>query len=76
MADNSKLLNAICELVEVPAGSLDAAASLDGLENWNSLSVLGFLAYVDENYGVALSPEKITACKTVDDLLNLVAQSK
>ena len=74
MPNNTKLLDAICELLEVPTGSLHGTEILQGFENWSSLTVLGFLAYVDENYGVTLSPEKIMACKTVSELASLASQ--
>jgi len=68
---DTKLLDKLCEILQVPDGSLTGQEELLSLENWNSLAVIGYMALVDERYGVTLSPEKVMACKTVNDLLDL-----
>ena len=68
---DTKLLNKLCEILQVPDGSLTGQEELQSLENWNSLAVLGYMALVDEHYGVTLSPEKVMACRTVNDLVDL-----
>lgn len=65
-------LNQIEDLVEVPAGTLTGAERLEGLGGWGSLAVVGFIAMVDEQLGVAVSAKKITEAKTVSDLVALV----
>jgi acyl carrier protein len=68
---DTKLLDKLCKVLQVPDGSLTGREELSSLENWNSLAVLGFMAVIDEHYGVILSPERVLACKTVNDLLDL-----
>jgi acyl carrier protein len=68
---DTKLVDKLCEVLQVPEGSLTGSEELQSLENWNSLAVLGFMAAVDEHYGITLSPERIMSCKTVNDLLGL-----
>ena len=63
------------ELLEENPGTLTGSEVLRDLEAWESLTVIEFLAIVDENFGVVLNPKDIAACETVQDLMNLVALS-
>ena len=67
-----EMLRSLEDLLEEPAGSLSGAELLGGLDKWNSLAMMGFMALVDERLGVTVSPRKFAACSTVDDLLSLV----
>lgn len=66
-----EFLRKLAELLELPPGSLTGPEALAGLENWDSLAVMSFMAMVDEQCGVAVAPKQLAACKTVDDLLQL-----
>jgi hypothetical protein len=59
------------ELLELPAGTLTGGEKLEALEQWNSMAMIGFIALVDTNSGLKISPRQIGACETVDDLLRL-----
>ena len=59
------------ELLELPAGTLKGNEALEEMEQWNSLSMVGFLALVDTHNGLKLSPRQIANCATVSDLLQL-----
>lgn len=65
-------LTSLHELLELDLGTLTGAEALQGLEAWNSLAVISFIAMVDEEFGVTLSAEKLRACQTVDDLVALL----
>lgn len=56
------------EVIEAQAGTLTGAEALQDIA-WDSLSVLGFIALMDERFGVAVSPKKLSKCKTVYDLI-------
>ena len=45
---------------------------LEILNNWDSLTMLSFIAMIDEHYEVSLSNDEVTSCVTVDDLADLV----
>lgn len=61
------------EVVEEPAGTVTGSERLrEDLAGWNSLAILSFIAMVDDHFGISLSPSKITAAKTVDDLIGLL----
>lgn len=73
MSMNKKdfLLN-LDELLGLNAGTLTGEESLQDLTAWDSLAVLGFIALVDKELKISLSPAAIDKAKTVEDLLQLL----
>lgn len=68
-----EFLKLIEEIVEEPAGSLSGSEKLrEQVAGWNSLAVVSFIAMVDEQFEVMLSPKAIVDCRTVDDLVKLL----
>jgi len=59
------------EILNLPAGTLRGAEKLEDLENWDSTSLITFIAMAETNSGVSLSPDEIVTCSTVGDLLRL-----
>lgn len=59
------------EILNLPAGTLRGDEKLDELENWDSTSLITFIALADASSGVSISPEQIVNCATVADLLRL-----
>ena len=60
------------EIIQADPGTLTGAERLTDLENWDSMSVVVFLAQADVDYSVSLSREGILLCTTVDDLSELL----
>jgi acyl carrier protein len=52
-------------------GTLQGNEKLEELEQWDSLSLISFIALADANSGVTVSPAQIVNCTTVGDLLRL-----
>lgn len=71
LMNRSEFLRQIDELLELEPGTLKGDERLEDLEGWGSLAVLGYMAIVNENYGLIISPSQISACVKVNDLLNL-----
>ncbi len=69
--NRSEFLRQIDELLELEPGTLRGDEQLEDLEGWGSLAVLGYMAVVNENYGLIVSPGRISSCVTVNDLLSL-----
>jgi acyl carrier protein len=65
---NAAFLRKLEEIMEIEAGSLNGDEELARLEAWDSLKVMEFLAFLDEEYSLTVSPKAIAACKTVGDL--------
>ncbi len=66
-----QFLTSLDELLQQPAGTLKGPEKLEKLSQWDSVAVIGFIALVDSNNGVKLSPRDIANCATVSDLLAL-----
>lgn len=64
----AEVFDLLCEVLEMPAGSLTGPEELRALENWDSLAIMGLVALVDQRCGVLLSAQTLVACRTVNDL--------
>jgi hypothetical protein len=58
------------EILDLPAGTLRGDEKLEELPNWDSTSLITFIA-LPENNGMSISPGQIVTCSTVADLLRL-----
>ncbi len=61
----------VAELIELDDVNLEGEEELAELEDWDSLSVLGFIALADKEFGVAVTEKDISNCKTMNDLCAL-----
>ena len=68
----NEFLNMLEEIVEADPDTVASEQSLDDLEGWDSLAIVSFIAMVDNNFGLILSPSKIEKCETVTDLILLL----
>lgn len=59
------------EILDLPAGTLRGDEQLEELTNWDSTSLITFIAMAETNNGVRISPSQIVTCSTVADLLHL-----
>jgi acyl carrier protein len=68
----SDFLNLLDELVEAKPGTVKGDEALKDLEGWDSLALVGFIAAVDQQFGLPLSASKLQSCATVSDLIALL----
>jgi acyl carrier protein len=59
------------EILGLPSGTLRGDEKLEELENWDSTSLITFIALADSNAGVMVSPAQVVNCTTVADLLRV-----
>lgn len=59
------------DILGLPAGTLQGHEKLEDLDNWDSTSLITFIALADSNAGVAVSPAQVVNCTTVADLLHV-----
>ncbi len=57
-------------------GSMRPETVLRELPQWDSLALLNILAMVDMEYGVQVSGLEIQACRTLQDLADLVGRKR
>lgn len=62
------------ELLELPKGTLGGDKALENIPEWDSLSIISFIALADSNYGVILQPKVVEACQTIDDLARSIEE--
>jgi acyl carrier protein len=60
------------ELLEQRLGTLNGDEALDALPKWDSLALMGFIALLDQQFGLIVPASRIVECKTVADLAALV----
>jgi acyl carrier protein len=68
---NNEFLLQMDEILDLPPGTLRGHEKLEELKNWDSTSLITFIALAETNNGVAISPGDIVTCSTVADLLQL-----
>ena len=71
--DRSELYAALEGLLECDPGTIQGGESLDDLPGWDSMAVVGFIAMVDEKFGVIVPADRLVQCKTTADLADLTA---
>lgn len=66
-----EFLTAFSELLETES-PLTGSEKLSDLANWDSMTMLRFMAMIDERWGMTLAPKKLSESTTVDDLMALL----
>lgn len=70
--DQSEFVEQLENLFEVDAGAISTSLAIHDIPNWDSLTFVGLIAMVDEEYGVTLSPKDVLACQDVAELINVL----
>jgi acyl carrier protein len=66
-----EFLHNLEDLVEVDPGTLTEQMMLDEIPGWDSMAIMSFLAFADEELGGAPAPKAIKGCQTIGDLMAL-----
>lgn len=69
--NRSEFIHLLEELLEQPADTLTGSDALDD-HGWDSMTIVGFLAMVDEHFGFTPPPAAIAKCRVVEDLIALL----
>lgn len=69
--DKTLFLRNLEELIEAKSGSLTIDSILADTPGWDSMAIMGFIAFADEELGVSPAPRAIVECETVADLLRI-----
>src|SRR5689334_17320191 len=73
---NTEFYAALDGLVRQERGTITGREKLSDLGKWDSLAIVGFIALLDEQFGLIVPVTNILACQTVADLLALVPQDR
>jgi len=66
---DEEFLARFAEVVGQEPSSLNFSTDLQSLEGWDSVAYLGTTVMIDENMGVAVSPEIFVDAVTIGDIL-------
>ncbi len=69
-----EFLRLLDALLELEPGALTGPEELQD-HGWDSLAALGFMALVEEQFGVIVSPDSLIKSETVDDLIAIASPS-
>jgi acyl carrier protein len=69
--DKAKLLQELETELELEPRSLDGTEKLEDI-GWDSISLISYITTLDSEFGIVLQPDKVTACATVQELIDLV----
>ena len=72
-----QFLAALHELFDVTAGTIHKDSVVQDISGWSSMTFIGLIAMLDEEFGVRIAPGTILRCHTVEDLWDeMVAEQK
>lgn len=60
------------EMLEVDENSLTLETELNSLDEWDSVAILSSIVMLDDEFGKTVKGDELKACKTVQDLVNLM----
>ena len=60
------------DIISADEGTLTAESKLCGLEDWDSLAVISFIAMADKKLSKKADVASIKECQTVEDLMKIV----
>ena len=71
----SDIYAALDEVLELDEGTIKGEEVLEDMQ-WESISIVSFIALIDEEFEIILSADEVTECKTTGELAELVFKSK
>ncbi|MFT4074638.1 MAG: phosphopantetheine-binding protein [Asticcacaulis sp.] len=70
--DKPAFFAAVAEILEADSSGLTGEEQIGEVGNWDSLSVISFVAMVDSDLDQVVDAEKLKGAKTLNDLAALV----
>lgn len=64
----SEFLTNFADLLDVRVSSISATTELRTVQEWDSLALLAFIAFVDSNFSTVIKIAELEDCVTVEDL--------
>lgn len=69
--NKSEFIAKLDELMQLPKGTLQGNEHLEGLQSWDSITVMGYIALVNGTLKKRVAGKDVTSCKTVGELVSL-----
>lgn len=71
----SDFLAHLDEIMDQEVGTLKGEEALKDLPKWDSMTVVQFIALADEEFNFAVPSSKLLACKSINDLSDLLGSN-
>jgi len=71
MYDVEKFVSIIADELEMEVGELSGKTEFKTVEGWGSVSALGIIAEIEEQFGVQLGKSDIDNATTIEDLATI-----
>jgi acyl carrier protein len=70
--NKTEFIKRIADILEISPDNLTGSEILEEIGNWDSLSIISFVAMVDDELKKIVDPEKLKEAQTINDLIELV----
>jgi len=70
--DKTRKIELLAEILDVDIDEIDEEKRLDEVGDWDSLSILSFIAVMSEEFGKEVSGAEVKKLETVADALNMM----
>jgi acyl carrier protein len=70
--NKTEFIKQIADILEISPDNLTGSEILEEIGNWDSLSIISFVAMVDDELKKIVDPEKLKEAQTINDLIELV----
>ncbi len=74
--DFEPFLKDLTELFSVNRTDLTDDFKLDASTNWDSLTIISMMALMDDHFRVEISGEKLRACSSLGQVLELIRETE
>lgn len=73
---NEFIKNFAAQFDDTDEGEFKADTQFHNLDEWSSMTALGIIGMVDEEYGVTITGDDIRSSETIEELFNKVKAKK
>ena len=64
--------NLLDELMELDPGTIKGDERLVDIPQWDSLAIIGFIALIDQHFGISVAATRITSCENIAEVVAIV----
>ena len=76
MTIKERILDIVCQYIEVEADKIDTAEPLKYAEGLNSFVLMSMISNIEEEFGIAIPNDTLMDFKTLDDVIDFVEKAQ
>lgn len=66
----------LADTLEITSTDLISTTILSDIDEYDSMAVMGIIAFTDENFGIKLNAKQIASITDINSLMNLIGSGK